>query len=214
MRRNRRFQAGVAAVFFLVLLCAGGALTAAADEEHTHADAELVREGPEDEESPEVRSGSLASPPERSSHRHRHREKAGFAKLIAWLGNFHPSLVHFPIAMLLGAAVAEALLLWTGRELFGQSARFCLWIGALSAPPTAVLGWFFGGCALADDNWVLTVHRWMGTLTAAWAVALLSLRERAGGTSYRPALFLGALLASVTGFFGGALVYGLDHYAW
>ena len=134
--------------------------------------------------------------------------------MIAWLGNFHPPMVHFPIAMLMGAAIAEALLLVTGRELFGQSARFCLWVGALSAVPTVVLGWFFGGWALVDDNWLLTAHRWIGTTTAVWAVAVLGLRERAGSGSYRPALFLGALLASVTGFFGGALVYGLEHYVW
>ena len=32
--------------------------------------------------------------------------------------------------------------------------------------------------------------------------------------SRRGALFLGALLVSVTGFLGGAIVYGLDHYNW
>jgi uncharacterized membrane protein len=124
-------------------------------------------------------------------------------------------MVHFPIAMLIGAALAEVLLMSTGREIFQQAARFCVWIGALSAVPTAVLGWCFGGFQVADDEWILTVHRWLGTLTASWAIALLAIREHRGGQrSYRPLVFIGAALAMATGFFGGAMIYGLDHYAW
>ena len=145
----------------------------------------------------------------------RHRNLTGIPKLIAWLGNFHPPLVHFPIAMLVGAALAEILLMVTGREIFQQAARYCVWIGALSAVPTAVLGWFFGGFQLTDDERILTAHRWLGTVTASWAIALLAIRERRGARgAYRLIVFIGAALAMVTGFFGGALVYGLDHYAW
>jgi hypothetical protein len=28
------------------------------------------------------------------------------------------------------------------------------------------------------------------------------------------ALFISAFLVTATGFFGGAMVYGIDHYAW
>ena len=145
----------------------------------------------------------------------RHRDLTGIPKLIAWLGNFHPPMVHFPIAMLVGAALAEILLMSTGREIFQHAARFCVWIGALSAVPTAMLGWFFGGFQVTDDEWIMTAHRWLGTVTVVWAIVLLAICERRGARgSYRLVVFTGAALAMATGFFGGAMVYGLDHYAW
>ncbi len=54
---------------------------------------------------------------------------------------------------------------------------------------------------------ILTVHRWLGTLTASWAIALLAIRERRGrGGIYRLVVFAGAALAMATGFFRGAMV--------
>jgi uncharacterized membrane protein len=152
-------------------------------------------------------------------HRGRHRELRGVPKLLAWLGNFHPSTVHFPIALLITAALAELLALVRTLRVLREGARLCLWAAALTALPAACLGWLFGGFALVDEDWILTAHRWLGTSTAAWAVVALVLGERArrsgrGRSVYLAALLTGAGLVSATGFFGGALVYGLDHYAW
>ena len=63
----------------------------------------------------------------------------------------------------------------------------------------------------------MTTHRWLGTVTALFAALIFVLCERAvsGAASRRPfrvALFVGAGLVSATGFFGGALIYGIDHY--
>ncbi|HNO78140.1 MAG TPA: hypothetical protein PKN33_08780 [Phycisphaerae bacterium] len=154
-------------------------------------------------------------------HKHDHEHGPGFiGKLIAWLGKFHPLTVHFPIAMLLGTALAELLLIATRRPIFVNAGRFCLWIGCLGAVVSAVLGWYFGGFRLVDDSWILTTHRWLGTSTAALSVLLLVVAERtfrrtnASRTSYRTILFISAGLVGVTGFLGGSLIYGLNHYAW
>jgi len=145
----------------------------------------------------------------------RHRDLTGTPKLIAWLGKFHPPTAHLPIAMPIEAALAEILLMRAGREIFQQAARLCVWIGALSAVPMAVLGRCFGGFQVADDEWILTVYRWLDALTASWAIALLAIREHRGGRrSYRPVVFSGTALAVATAFFGVATVYGLDHHAW
>ena len=45
--------------------------------------------------------------------------KGFFAKLIRWLGRFHPPAVHFPIALLTAAAVAEILVSF--RRFGGRS---------------------------------------------------------------------------------------------
>ncbi len=58
------------------------------------------------------------------------RELGFGSALIQWLGKFHPPSINFPIALLLMAAVAEALLLATGRPLFDHAARFCVWFGS------------------------------------------------------------------------------------
>jgi len=153
-------------------------------------------------------------------HAHERRDAEGAAKLIAWLGNFHPPSVHFPIAMLLGAALAELLAMWTHDERYAQAGRFCLWTGGLAAVAAAALGWCFAGFEIGADDWILRTHRWLGTATAVWAVVLLALassrsqRSPARRSAYRVALFLGAFLVAATGFFGGALVHGIDHYAW
>jgi mono/diheme cytochrome c family protein/uncharacterized membrane protein len=146
---------------------------------------------------------------------------AFFEKLIRWLGKFHPPVVHFPIALLTAAAVAELLRLATGKPAFDAITRFCVWFGTLAAVVAGILGWFLGGFRFTDASWVMMMHRWIGTLTVAIAVLVLvqcelsrsPARQRIG-RSFRLTLFVAAGLVSVAGFLGGAVVYGIDHYAW
>jgi mono/diheme cytochrome c family protein/uncharacterized membrane protein len=140
-------------------------------------------------------------------------------KLIAWLGNVHPAAVHFPLALLTAAPVAELLRLVTGKSAFDPVCRFCLWFGFLTAVPAATLGWFAGGLHLADASWVLRAHRWLGSSAVACAGLALALGEvsrRSGRFRlwFRITLFGAAGVVLATGFFGGALVFGLGHYAW
>lgn len=138
---------------------------------------------------------------------------------LAWLGKFHPPLTHYPIALLTAAALAELLLIRTKNVLFEHAVRFSVWLGASAALLAATLGWFFGGFHLVDDEWVMTAHRWSGSATGFLGAGLLVLcerasREAASRSFFRVALFAGAVLVGVTGFLGGALLYGLDHYTW
>jgi hypothetical protein len=59
------------------------------------------------------------------------------------------------------------------------------------------------------------------TSTVACAVVVLVLSERSRHPDrqrsriwFRVALLIAAVLVSVTGYFGGALVFGLKHYSW
>src|SRR5262249_37312228 len=65
------------------------------------------RPGQEDQESPTPAEPAGAKPP-----------RSFFAKLIGWLGKSHPAAVHFPVALLTAAAVAELLRLVTGKPAF------------------------------------------------------------------------------------------------
>jgi mono/diheme cytochrome c family protein/uncharacterized membrane protein len=144
-----------------------------------------------------------------------------FGKVICWLGNFHPPAVHFPIALLTAAAVAELLRMLTRKPAFDAVSRFCVWFGTLAAVVAGVLGWFLGDFHVADASVVMTTHRWLGTSTVACAGLVLALAEvsrppnrRRTRVWFRVTLLVMAGLVLVTGFLGGAVVYGLDHYTW
>jgi mono/diheme cytochrome c family protein/uncharacterized membrane protein len=144
-----------------------------------------------------------------------------FEKLIFWLGQSHPAAVHFPIALLTAAALAELLRLVTGKTAFEAISRFCVWFGTLAAVGAGTLGWFAGGFHLTDASRALMTHRWLGTATVACAGLVLVLTEvsrrpdrRRARLGFRAALLVVAVLVLATGYFGGAVVFGLDHYSW
>ena len=140
--------------------------------------------------------------------------------LIRWLGKFHPAAVHFPIGLLTAAAVAE-LLVATGKPAFDVASRYCVWFGALSAVAAGILGWFVGSFRLAGASWLMITHAWLGTSTVACAGLVLALNEASFRSDrhrvqmwFRFMLLVLAVLVMVTGFFGGAVVFGLGHYTW
>lgn len=141
--------------------------------------------------------------------------------LLGWLGRFHVLLVHFPIALLIVAAVGEGWSWWLGLRTPTPAVRFCVLLGAAGAVAGAVLGWLeatFGGYAEASSG-VLDLHRWVGTTTAVVAIGLALLSEadaRRGARSplCRSTLFLAAFLVSAAGHLGGTLVHGTGHFDW
>jgi uncharacterized membrane protein/mono/diheme cytochrome c family protein len=136
--------------------------------------------------------------------------------IFSRLGPFHLVAVHFPIALLIAAAVAEFWRVLRGGRRPTPEVRFCVLLGALSAVLTASLGWIHASNGYgAGAPRILFVHRWIGTTAAAWAVgtAILSeWEERRGVRSpwFRAWLFCGALLVAVEGHLGGMLVHGGD----
>jgi uncharacterized membrane protein/mono/diheme cytochrome c family protein len=144
--------------------------------------------------------------------------------LLRWFGRFHPASTHIPVGLLLAAVVAEMLVWLSKRPSWMATVKFLVILGALGAVNTAILGWFnaafssYGTGSTAD---ILLWHRWVGTVTALWALVCSGLlltsnceEGSAERTRFRAALFIGALLVSASGFLGSALNYGLDHYRW
>src|SRR5256885_15604108 len=117
----------------------------------------------------------------------------------------------FPIAMLLGAALAELLFMIRGKAWLAGASRWCVIVGAVGAIITAPLGWAFAIDQGGDR--VLEIHRWLGTAAGAGAVVILILSEMSHRsissgwrTAFRIVLFLAVPLVGATGFFGGAMV--------
>ena len=138
------------------------------------------------------------------------------ARLLDWLGRFHPMLVHFPIAFI-PAALFTAIV---GRKRpgFAKPVQFLVVTAGITAPFAMLSGWLSGGFQLGLDDWVMQSHRWLGTGIGVGALALgvfaLKRPEQDRGTGMIMGLSILAAAILVQGWFGGALVHGVDHLNW
>ena len=80
---------------------------------------------------------------------------------------FHPLLVHFPIALVLAAAVAELVVITTAREAWRAVAIANIRAGAAMGVVAAITGWLFASSPLVDASTSLEWHRWLGMGGAA-----------------------------------------------
>lgn len=133
------------------------------------------------------------------------------------LGRLHPLAVHFPVALVLFAAMLELFTLKNFHSGLRPGIRVCLAVGAISA----VLSVFFGLILARGGDYspgLLSLHQWTGIATAALAViaAILLYRTRrrpARGrvVAYRFFLIITALGIAVAGHFGASLTHGEDY---
>jgi uncharacterized membrane protein len=156
-------------------------------------------------------------PPERQDHEKSPEEMASAVKrILGRLGPLHILVIHFPIALLIAAVVAELWSAWRGDRTPAPTVRFCVLLGAASAVVAAALGWLHATHGYgATMPHVLTLHAWSGTLAAAWAVGTVSFsewdeRRRVRSLWFRAWLIVGSVLVVIASHFGGTLVHGAD----
>lgn len=147
------------------------------------------------------------------------------AKLWSFQGLFHPAMVHFPVA-LLSVSALFVLLSFVNRASCEPVAFHCLWIGALGAIAACLTGWSYAvyegygnniGFDLAAS--ALDRHRWAGVFVALFSLLTLPLAisvRRHGSFGKRLLWLLASCIVagavSITGYQGGELTYGEDHY--
>lgn len=128
------------------------------------------------------------------------------------LGRLHPVAAHFPIALLLVAAITEIVLVFRPAAGLRPMVNFLVAGGAIGAGIAAMLGWFAGGWRLTDRSDTLFLHRWNGTAIAVLAALAYWLssdgRRRA---PLRIVLFVIAAALLVQGYLGGEMVFGPNH---
>lgn len=143
-------------------------------------------------------------------------QMSSFERLLDWLGRTHPLLVHFPIAFF-PAALFTAVV-GRRRPAFGAPVQFLVIAGGLLAPVAALFGWFTGGWSLTDTNPLVAVHRWLGTFIGVGGLGLAIWAWRRPdqdrGTGMIVALSIMTAAIVVQGWYGGALVHGIDHMNW
>ncbi len=146
-------------------------------------------------------------------------EEAMVDKIIKWVGNFHPILLHFPIALITMAAVSELLFFWYGNSLFDQASRFMVLAGAVTVIPTVLTGLAYGYNAQYEGimSTYFWWHRFSGIFTAMLAIITAVIRELPQQkfpylrTAYYICLSLLFISVNVTGFLGGSLTFGIGH---
>ena len=135
---------------------------------------------------------------------------------MAFIGRLHPLLIHFPIALVIAAALAEGVAIVTADEGWRTVAVGNVRAGAVFALLASIAGWRLALAPEMDVSPLLEWHRWLGTLaagaalTAALATGGIRRRSPLGVRIYRFALFAAGMLVAVTGHVGGMLVWGAN----
>lgn len=140
-------------------------------------------------------------------------------RLLAWLGMWHPAVIHFPIALVLTVGLLEAAAALRRQPIYGTSNRLLLGIATLGAFAAAPLGWMSAGMPAVDDESALVIHRWLGTALPFLILALWWLRRpaeeaarRLAGRGYEAALALTVVLILVQAYFGAEVTHGAGHF--
>ena len=135
--------------------------------------------------------------------------------LATFLGRFHVVAVHFPIALIMVAALLELVRRKRSEKPPLATAYTCLWLGALAAAVAVATGWLYAEVdppSRSAENAVFQ-HRWSAVACGSLAVIAVILgafakRFESVRASYRLSLFLSAVMAGVASHLGGGLVHG------
>ena len=139
-------------------------------------------------------------------------EENRLSSLSDLISRLHPAVVHFPIALLLLAGMAEVAMKWSPSVGLQTIVRLLVAFGTIGAIIAVLFGGFAGGWRLDDQSSNLAIHRWNGTAIAVLGIAAWTLAVRDGGRT-RLRIFLAIIAAAilVQGYYGGEMARGPNH---
>jgi uncharacterized membrane protein len=133
------------------------------------------------------------------------------------LYHIHPMLVHFPISLVIIGFLADLVLIIYKKELWLSKAGFYLLLtGTIAALFSLLSGTLFTSELSGEAGEIRETHELMAWITVAILVIAsvfqILLNIRKADTRYFRIISLllyglGALSVSITGFYGGTLVY-------
>ena len=135
-----------------------------------------------------------------------------------FLGRLHPLAVHFPVALIVLAAVLELFTLRNFNSPLRSTIRVSVIAGAVSAVVSVCLGLLLARDGNDYDVDMLSRHQWMGITAAILALFPLFIIYKTGSApssvrikTFRATLFITTLGISVAGHFGSMLTHGQDY---
>src|SRR5262245_20565668 len=135
---------------------------------------------------------------------------------MALVGRLHPLIVHFPIALVIVAALAESMTIATGDRRWRVVSVVNLRAGAVFVLAALIAGWRLASAPDFEPSPLLEWHRLTGIIAALLTAVAAVAACRAEGWplrylwTYRIALFSAAAVVAVAGHLGGLLVWGAD----
>ncbi|MBX2923872.1 MAG: hypothetical protein KF746_16860 [Chitinophagaceae bacterium] len=135
---------------------------------------------------------------------------------FAYLGRFHPVIVHLPIGILLLAFVMElGFYKKTTIPSPRQAVSFMLAVGCISASASCIAGWLLSKQGSYDES-TLAVHQWMGIGVALFSgLCWLARRKKDIRTKAKPLytvlMALLFLFLMIAGHNGGSMTHGDDY---
>ncbi len=137
--------------------------------------------------------------------------------LWTFLGRLHPMAVHFPVTLLLFAAILEVVTLKNFNSKLRPALNLMVYAGAASAIVSVVFGLLLAnGEDYGGDN--LPIHQWTGIGTALFGIVaayfLFRIEKKKHWKlvkAYRGILLFTAIGVSVAGHFGAYLTHGNDY---
>jgi len=96
---------------------------------------------------------------------------------MALTGRLHPLLVHFPIALVLIAAVAELVSLTTQCPEWRAVAVANIRVGAAFAVASAGAGWILASSRIVEASPALEWHRWLVSEPRGYSFAARIVRQ-------------------------------------
>ena len=153
------------------------------------------------------------------------KKKSLIGALWSFQGLFHPAAIHFPLGLLSASMLFLLASLKLG-DSFRSAAFHSLWLGALGAVGACVMGWSYaqhegyGSPSFDVINNPIDLHRWLGIFVAVVALITVPLARSAYSDPESPVKqkrwLIGSILIGLavgaTGYLGGELSYGNNHY--
>ncbi|MDQ6813277.1 MAG: DUF1549 domain-containing protein [Bacteroidota bacterium] len=134
-----------------------------------------------------------------------------------FLGRLHPLVVHFPVTMLLVAAIMELFTLKNFQSKLRPAINLFLTTGVVTALISVVFGFLLATSGdYGKDS--LNLHRWSSIITAVLAISSLFLLYRVLKKkdvhlikAYRVILVIAGAGVCIAGHFGASLTHGKDY---
>lgn len=147
-------------------------------------------------------------------------EPSNVNRLLRWVGKFHLLVLHFPIALMVAAAIGELAAVRRRDRTPPSIVRFCCSLAAVAVVAAVALGWLHAatGSGIGSRD-LLTVHRWLGTaagvLVIVTAVGVERDARRGARSGWvRASLAVAVALTAGAAHFGGLLMHGRDFFNW